>query len=320
MGVRLPRVEVAWLLWALGAAVLAVGGGVFVAVVPNTAMCVGAIAIAAVLVARVPFPALITILAARAALPNSVLIGFLTLGAGAVALVFAAPRLPAKRVVLPFLALLLIAIASVPLLPSPDEGFPHAPLRLPVLGTVYARAPSSELLEWMNLASVLTVFSLAAWAVTTRARLKTLLGTVVLSAFVPIAIALNELATGNTVVRSDSSLKSLSGPFTYPNYFGFYLMVVAIIGIVVLLEARSLVTRVAVGGLLTASLICLFLTYTRAAWIGFAISLLVLALVRYRRLLVVAAAGLVLAVLVAPGAASKAQQRFGDLTSQSEAN
>src|SRR4051812_38867211 len=131
LGARLPRVDLTWLAWALAAALLALGCGVFIALAPNTAMCVGAITVVAVAVARHPFPALILILAARAALPNSVLIGFLPLGAGAVALVFAAPRLPAKRVVVPFIALLLIALASVPLLPSPDEGYPHAPLRLP---------------------------------------------------------------------------------------------------------------------------------------------------------------------------------------------
>jgi O-antigen ligase len=319
-GVRLPRVEFAWLGWALIAALVAAGAGVLVALAPNTAMCVAAIMVAAVLVARHPFPALIVILAARAALPNSVLIGFLTLGAGAVALVFAAPRLPAKRVVLPFVALLLIAIVSVPLLPSPDEGYPHAPLRLPLLGTVYARAPSGELLEWMNLASVLTVFCLAAWAVTTGARLRTLVGTVLVSSVVPIGIALDQLATGNTVVRSDSPLESLEGPFTYPNYFGFYLMVLTLIGIVALFESRSVVTRLLLTGLLTASLVCLFLTYTRAAWIGFGIGLVVLALLHYRRLLLVAAVALPLAVLVAPGAADKAQERFGDLTSKSEAS
>jgi putative inorganic carbon (HCO3(-)) transporter len=320
MGARLPRVELAWLGWALGATLLAIGGGVFVAIAPNTAMCAGAVAIAAALVARYPLPALIVILSARAALPNSVLIGFLTLGAGAVALVFAAPSLPAKRVVLPFLALLLIAIGSVPFLPSPDEGYPQAPLRIPVLGTVYARAPSSELLEWMNLASVLVVFCLAAWAVTTRARLRLLVGTVLVSAVIPILIALQQLATGDTVVRSDSTLESLQGPFTYPNYFGFYLLVVAIVAIVAFMETRTLATRVALGALLAASLVCLFLTYTRAAWIGFAIALVVLALVRYRRLLVVAAAALIVAALVAPGAANKAQERFGDLASKSEAN
>jgi O-antigen ligase len=45
-----------------------------------------------------------------------------------------------------------------------------------------------------------------------------------------------------------------------------------------------------------------------------------LALLRYRRLLAVAALLVILATLVAPGATHKAQQRFGDLTSRSEAN
>jgi O-antigen ligase len=172
----------------------------------------------------------------------------------------------------------------------------------------------------MNLASVLTVFCLAGWAVTTRARLKTLVSTVLLSALVPIGIALQQLATGNTVTRSGSTLQSLRGPFTYPNYFAFYLVVVLVIATVVILQSRSLAVRAALLLFLLVGLVCLFLTYTRAGWIGFAIALLVLALLRYRALFVVAAVAVLLAVLIAPGAATKAQQRFGDLTSRSESN
>jgi putative inorganic carbon (hco3(-)) transporter len=97
-------------------------------------------------------------------------------------------------------------------------------------------------------------------------------------------------------------------------------VVILVVGVVVLMESRSLAIRVPVGALVSAAFVCLFLTYTRSAWIGFALALLTLAVLRYRRLLVVAALTVILAALVAPGATHKAQQRFGDLTSRSEAN
>jgi putative inorganic carbon (hco3(-)) transporter len=319
-GVRLARIELGRVGWAVVAALLALGAGVLVGLAPKAAICIGAIAAAAALVARYPFVSLIAILVIRAALPNSVLIGFLTLGAGAVALAVAAPSLPGKRVVVPFLALLVIALASVPLLPSIDEGPPPGPLRLPLLGTEYAATPSTELLAWMNLASVLTVFSLAAWAVSTERRMNTLITAVLVSALVPITVALKQLAAGETVVRTGSTLKSLRGPFDYPNYFAFYLVVILVIGIVVLMETRAISVRVSLSALVAAAFVCLFLTYTRSAWIGFALALLTLALLRYRRLFAVAALIVVLAAIVAPGATHKAQQRFGDLTSRSEAS
>lgn len=320
MGLRVARIELGRLGWGVLAVLLALGSGLLVGLAPKAAICVGAIAATAILVARFPFASLILILVIRAALPNSVLIGFLTLGAGVLALLVSAPRLPAKRVILPFLALLLIAAASVPLLPSLDEGLQPGPLRLPVLGTVYAATPSTELLAWMNLGSVLTVFCLAAWAVRTTRMINTLITAALLSALVPITIAFNQLAKGETVIRTGSSLRSLRGPFDYPNYFAFYLVVILVIGIVVLMESRSLAVRVGVGALVAAAFVCLFLTYTRSAWIGFALALITLAFLRYRRLFAIAALTVVLAALVAPSATHKAQQRFGDLTSRSEAN
>jgi putative inorganic carbon (HCO3(-)) transporter len=319
-GVRLPRIVGSELVWALAAILLALGGGLLVGAAPELAFDLVVIGAAAVVVAKYPFPALVVILILRAALPNSVLIGFLTLGAGAAAVVVVAPRLPAKRVILPFLGLLVIALASTPLLPSPDEGIAPPPLTLPIVGFQYASAPSQELLAWMNLASVLAVFCLAAWSVTTLRRVQALVTVVLVSSVVPVVIALKQLATGDTVTRSGSSLQSLRGPFTFPNYFAFYLVVILLVAVVVLLESRSLAVRLSVSGLALALLVCLFLTYTRSAWVGFAVALLALALLRYRRLLLVAAVAALLAVLVAPGAAHQAQQRFGDLTSKSEAN
>jgi O-antigen ligase len=57
-------------------------------------------------------------------------------------------------------------------------------------------------------------------------------------------------------------------------------------------------------------------TYTRSAWIGFALAFLVLAVFQYRRLIVVAVVALVVAFVAAPSAVDSVQARFGDLASQ----
>lgn len=317
-GARLPRIDLWPLAWAAGAALLSLGGGLLVGASPTLAFDLAVVAITATAIATRPYVMLIAI-ALLAAEPRESFT-FLLLCAGAVAVIARAPSLPGKRVIVPFLLLLLIALPSLPLWPSPDEGLVADHLKLPVVGFVYARNPSLELHGWLNLASVLVAFCLAAWAVRDVGRLRGLVLAVVASAVVPIAIAAAQLVSGDTVTRTNSTLESVRGPFPHPNYFAFYLVVVLVVAIVVFFESRSLALRIGVATVFVTGTAALFFTYTRAAWIGFALALLGMALLRYRRLLVIAGVALLLAVLVAPGAAKEAQQRFGDLTSKSEAN
>src|SRR4051812_8149782 len=126
MSERLPRLDLRLLAWAAAATVLAVAAGLLVGVDPSLAFDVAAICLAAAFVRAYPFASLVAILIARAALPNSVLIGFLALGAGAVALVVTWPRLGARKVTVAFFALLAFALLSVPASPSLDEGYTPA--------------------------------------------------------------------------------------------------------------------------------------------------------------------------------------------------
>lgn len=307
------------LLWGLAAVVLSLGCGLAVAAAPAVAFDVSAVALAALAIRRWPLPALLLIVLVRAAVPNSVLVEFLTLGGGGLALLGHARKLPGRRVTVPLLALLLIALASVPFLPSPDEGSRAGSLLLPLIHIPYASSPSNELFEWTNLATVLVVFGLAAWAVRSRAHLNAVVAAILASALIPLMVGMSQLASGQTVRRTGSTLASIRGPFTFPNYFGFYLLVIVALGIVMLFESRTRLTRGASGAVVAAAGVALFLTYTRSAWIALAAVLLVLALTRYRRLLAVGVLLAVTAVLIAPGAVKKAETRFGDLASKSEA-
>jgi O-antigen ligase len=320
-GVRLPGIAMPPVGWVLGALVASIGAGLLVGSSDMAALDVGIVLVAAIVVASRPFPVLVGTMLVLAALPTREWIPFLLLCAGALALLARAHRLPVRRVSLPMLLLLALAVPSLSVLPSPDEGVIADPfLHLPVLGTNYARFPSVELREWLALGSVLVLFCLAAWCVRRRQRLEAVVTAIVLSAIVPIGIGLKQIVTGHTYERAGTTLRSVDGTFPHPNYFAFYLVVVLAIAIALFLDSRHLWRRIGLGTLLIAGLVCLFLTYTRSAWIGFALTLLVMGMLRYRRLLIVAVVGLAVAALAAPGAAREAQQRFGDLTSQSEAN
>lgn len=270
----------------------------------------------ALAILRWPFPAVAVLLAVRTSLKNPFL-DPLMLAAGALALVVAAPRLPGRRVILPLGLFLLFALPSVPAAPSPDEGLTASWMFLPKTSISFLPQPSVELMDWLRLASVLVAFMLTAWTVRDARRLRQLVAVALVSAVVPVAIGLNQLATGQFVVRS--GFQAVEGPFTHPNYFAFYLVVVLTLGLVAFIENRRLAVRVPLGVLLALSLVCLFETYTRSAWIGFSGVVLLLGALRYKRLLVAGVLVLVVAAFAFPSSVRKVEQRFGDLSSRSAA-
>src|SRR5436190_1405753 len=112
------------------AAPLAVGVGLLAATYPWVLICVGGVVCVALAIVRWPLGAMLALLALRTA-SRSQFLDLLTVVAGGLALLIAAPRLGGRRVWLPFALLLVFALASVPVHPSADEGAQPAWLYLP---------------------------------------------------------------------------------------------------------------------------------------------------------------------------------------------
>lgn len=306
--------------WLVAAALVSLGAGVCVALEPIASFDVAAVAACAALIAWRPWPALLVLLLVRggvAASPSSTLVDLLTLGGAAIAMLACAREVPGRRVTLPFLAFLLLALPSVPLLPSWDEGSKELYQTLPLVHVDYLRTPSNELLELMRLAVALPVFVWAAWMVRTTRQMGQVVTVVLASAAYPVVVGLIQIATGQTYKRG-GEFASIEGPFSHPNGFASYLTIVLVLALVVFFETRSLWPRVALGLLLAGGVTCLLFTYTRAAWVGFVIAIVILGVLRYRRLLLVGAVALVVAALLSPGTTERAQKRFSDLSTQSE--
>ena len=306
------------LLWALPAMALAAGAGVLATAHPELALSIVVAAGAAIAIALNPLYALLLILLLRASFADTVFVDAVTAVGGVIALAAAAPRLPLRWVTVPLALLLLFALPSVPLTPSFDEGTVPEGLYLPAVGLRYADYPSVEFLEWLRLLTVLSVGGIAAWAVRSRGALEMLVAAILLSAFIPCITGLEQLASGDTFKRPGSGFEAIRGPFTHPNYFAFYLVVVVTIGTVAVLEARSQLARVAAAVPLALASVCLVLTYTRAAWIGLAAVLFLLAVLRDRRLLAGIGIVLVIASIAFPAAREDVEDRFGALGSTSE--
>jgi putative inorganic carbon (HCO3(-)) transporter len=306
--------------WTVAAALLSLGFGLLVGVNSVAAFDVAAVGACAALIAWQPYAALLGLLVLRGTLatsPSSALVDFLVLAAAGLAVLVSARRVPGRRVTLPFLAFLLIALPLVPLVPSWDEGAKEYYLKLPLVHVEYLRQPSNELLEWMRLAMALPVFVWAAWSVRSVRQMNQVVAVVLVSAVYPIVDGLIQVASGRTHDHG-GDFGSVTGPFSHPNGFASYLTIVLVLALVAFFEARSIGLRLALGLLLAGGLTCLLFTYTRASWIGFALAVVLLGALRYRRLLLIGLLGVAIVVIASPGTTHKAEQRFSDLSAQSE--
>src|SRR5919201_1339670 len=277
-GLRLP--------WILLASLLALVVGVLAATSPWVLICAAATVAATVAILRWPLQAVVALLALRAT-SKSQFLDLLVVLAGTLALLAAAPRLGGRRVWLPFGVLLLLALPTVPFHPSPDEGAAPAWLFLPKIQLAYLPRLSTELLLWLRLASVLVVFLLGCWVVRDEREMSRVVVATLISAVVPVAIALGQFASGHFQLRA--GVKAIEGPFPHPDYFAFYLVVVLTVCVVALFESRRVAVRAMLSMLLVLCAFCLLETYMRGAWIGFALSLVALGALRYRSLFVVGA-------------------------------
>lgn len=310
---RGPLVEGANVVVGLAAVVAGGGAGLLAATSPTTATALILTALVAAAFYARPEWALLGWLVLA---PQDVEAFYLLpLAGGAVALVLAMPRIPGKRVALCLGALILVMLPSLPLLPSPDEHQTRAALEVPVLGWAYAQTPSAELQDWLHLGTRLVAFCLAAWAIRSAASFERLVVVILAAASVPILVGLHQQVSGQTDTRQ--GFAAIRGTFAHPSLFGYYLVVVLVLALVTLIEARTLVHRVLAGGLLTAGGTCLLLTFSRGAWIAFALAIVLLSLITYRRLMIVGVIGLVLAGVAFPATVAQVDARFRDLSSNS---
>ena len=172
-------------------------------------------------------------------------------------------------------------------------------------------------MAWWRLAFVLVAFALGAWLIRDRRRLLLAVGAVLVGAVYPVALGLQQWVTGDLVSKSGSGSRAIEGPFSFPNYFAFYLLGVLILGTVALVETRDRRLRPALAVLLGAAGVCFVLTYTRSAWIAFALALALLGLLCYRWLIPVGLTAVVLALIAFPGAVDSISSRFDDLSAAS---
>jgi O-antigen ligase len=110
---------------------------------------------------------------------------------------------------------------------------------------------------------------------------RTIVLALTISAIVPVAVAMQQ------VVGQDDALTRVRGTFVTPNTFATFLTIVAPVLLAVRARIPSTAWRVGADVLLVAVCAGVFLSYTRAAWLGLVVGLLAVAAISDRRLLLV---------------------------------
>jgi O-antigen ligase len=213
------------------------------------------------------------------------------------------------------LAVVFIAVGGAYLLEN-RHLVRQAPSTLPYLGLAgmavlsVAVAPSKggAVTETLRLVSVAVLY-MAAWTVIRdREGLKRMAIALLASLIVPTGLAIWQFAHGGSTVISE--IGRSSGTFLQPDPFGIFTGFMAAFLVPLALCSR-LRLRWAVLVATPFVVVALIASYTRTGWVGFVFGLFVLAVVRYRWMLIL---GPILLILIAAAVPSTVH-RFSDLTS-----
>jgi O-antigen ligase len=164
-------------------------------------------------------------------------------------------------------------------------------LAIGVVGFSFTLSPDATLREVVRLASILAIFA-AAYVITREQKHHRMLRyAFAWSLVMPLIFAMLQFITGSGLDVGGISNR-IFGTFGHPNVLGFYLVVT--LGFLLGTMPRAAMKRPRVLAGLAAAVAALLFTYTRGAWLGFAIVLAVIGVFR-RPLLAI---GVVVAVLL----------------------
>ena len=205
---------------------------------------------------------------------------------GAAVLYVLSNRIDVLRIplVAPFAALLTVATAS--LLASSDPGLTVASL--------------------VRLAGQLALYVLVFSVVRRRPQVERLIVVLVASAVLPVLWGFGEILVGQAkylhpALAEGITHPRLAGPFGEGLTLGSFLVVPLVLVVVLFFESRHRWERFLYAGLLAFFLVAFYFTLARGAWLAFALALALLGIARYRILLVLAPAALVVVLLLVPG-------------------
>lgn len=184
--------------------------------------------------------------------------------------------------------------------------------------SLWSIAPSASLQEIARLISIFSISFLAYISITENADVKSVFSLLLLSSFLPLAEALRQVFLGIGLTDSSVDIPRIYGTFAHTNVLALYLY--SMLALIVLIfffprekkyTADELFKRnffLISYALLATGL--LLLTYTRVAWVALFLFVFILALWRYRLLLVPLLLGPILLFLLIPSVRDRVLESF----------
>jgi O-antigen ligase len=160
---------------------------------------------------------------------------------------------------------------------------------------------TGSLIELVRLFSILAMYGAAFCLISDNKDLSRLIKAIIASAFFPAILAIYQFATGTGITLAEEGIYNRSfGTFSHPNILAFYLLIPLSLCLLVFLVGDKKKTGILWHGFWAITFfMAMVSTYTRGAWLGFMLIVLVLGIVRYRAFLVVASIVLVVAYFTA---------------------
>ncbi|MFA5163316.1 MAG: O-antigen ligase family protein [Patescibacteria group bacterium] len=154
---------------------------------------------------------------------------------------------------------------------------------------LWSFAPSSSLVELARLASFLAAFILGLGLIRNNQDLTDLIKVIIFSAFIPVAVALWQLASYSGLIEGNQN--RLFGTFAHPNMLAFFLTLIITLAVFIGLNLKK--DRVEMYWYWLLALIftiTLFFTYTRGAYLVLLAIVFIVGALKFRKFLFVALA------------------------------
>ena len=172
-----------------------------------------------------------------------------------------------------------------------------------LVGIMLTDSPLQGVADWLRMASVIMFYVLMVEAFRSHEDIGKILVAYFLSSAVPGLLGLYQFATDGGVYVD--GFMRVYGTFVVPPVFAFYLVALLPVTMVALIHTHHKLIKTVLAFWFLLMFIDLFATYTRGAWIGASIALGVLAISRYRQLLVLLPALALILFLVYPQAGDR---------------
>jgi len=167
----------------------------------------------------------------------------------------------------------------------------------------------------LKVAAVVAMLAVLEVMLVDRAAIQRLLGAIYLSAVVPVGYTMVLVVTHHSQFTSGGFAR-YEGTFSQPNPFAIYLTMLIVMGVAIFPHLRWR-NKILMTLLLLGSVVALYTTFTRSAWIATIVCVVAVAFLGRRRLLL---GGLIVAAMVSLVAVPTIAQRFADLGQSTSPN